>query len=172
MANLCGVSTKEYIVGFAISIIISILFGLLYASLFWTTAPIPSSVYRFTVEGWPIMALEMSRWTKWLWTGIIFKTDIILASLGIGSAIAFISDFIGSPWLLIASVTGINTMPSIALSQLVGGLLSKILESQIGETWKKAKSLITVGMFIGSGIMLGFGSTFGIIRGSMWVLPY
>ncbi|MEM2904594.1 MAG: hypothetical protein QW587_02505 [Candidatus Bathyarchaeia archaeon] len=173
MGSICGVTVREYVKALLLSIVVSVAFGFLYASLFWRTAPIPSSIYKFTVSGWPVMALEMARMTKWLWTGILFKTDVILGALGLGSAIAVASDLLGAPWLLISMVTGLNTLPSMALPQFVGGLISKFMERSIGrERWGSAKPLVVIGITIGDGLSFAIGSGLMIVSGSMWSLPY
>jgi hypothetical protein len=173
MASICNVTVSEYVKAYVFTILISLSFGFLYVSLFWQTAPIPSSIYKFTVSGWPVIALETARMTKWLWTGILFKTDVILWSIGVGAAIAAATDLIGVPWVLISIVTGLNTLPSQGIAMVIGGIIGKIMERGIGhERWSSIRSLIVVGISIGDGLSFAIGSAAMIIAGSMWSLPY
>jgi hypothetical protein len=174
MASMCGVSIAEYIKGFVIAASVGLCFGFLYVTAFWKTAPIPSYIYKFTITGWPIMALETARWTKWLWTGIIFKTDVILASALLGAVIVAISDlFLGAPWLLISIIAGINSLPSSVLMQFVGGLLGQFLARSLGrERWREIAPLVVVGVVLGDGVIIALGSAISIISQSLWSLPY
>jgi len=173
MAAMCGVKISDYIKGFLIASTIGMAFGFIYVSLFWKTAPIPSYVYQFTLTGWPIMALEMSRWTKWLWTGVIFKTNVILASIAIGAAIVTVTELLGAPWVLISIVTGLNTLPSVSIIQLIGGVVGFFLSRRLGrERWREIAPIIVVGVLLGDGVVIALGSALSIVFGSVWSLPY
>jgi len=174
MARFLNVSLKEYIKGFFFAMTVSIIFGFLFVSMFWRMAPIPSYTYPFTISGWPIMALETARWTKWLWTGILFKTDVIIKSALIGIAIAAISDFVfHAPWALISMIIGLTTLPSITLAQFAGAILSKVFERQFGkEKWNSIKTLVLIGLGIGDGLGIALGTAMMATAVSIWVLPY
>ena len=174
MGKLCGVGVREYLKGYVITVIATVAFGILYVSILWKAAPIPSYSYPFTVSGWPVMALESARWTKWLWQGILFKTDVIISALIAGFAIFAISDFVlHMPWVLIAMLTGISILPSITLGQFVGGVIGQILPRFIGrEWWDNNKTLLLVGVAIGDGLGIALGTVLLVISKSMWMLPY
>ncbi|MEM2904278.1 MAG: hypothetical protein QW057_02215 [Candidatus Bathyarchaeia archaeon] len=174
MGQICGVNIAEYVKGFIFAAAVGLFFGFLYATVFWQTAPIPSYIYKFTLTGWPVMALESARWTKWLWTGVLFKTEVILGAAAVGAAIAVATDLLlGAPWFLISMVTGLNTVPSSTILPVVGGIIGGYLRKRMGpEAWRRAAPLILVGMGLGDGLMIALGSALSIVAQSMWSLPY
>ncbi|MEM2465425.1 MAG: hypothetical protein QXL85_07450 [Candidatus Bathyarchaeia archaeon] len=172
MGSLCGVRPNEYLKGYLITVIATVIFGFLYVNILWQAAPIPSYSYPFTVSGWPIMALELVRWNKWLWMGILFKTPVILGSFVTGFALCVIANVLHLYWLPISILTGISMMPSIVLGQFIGGLINQIAPRFLGRWWEDNKRLLLVGIAIGDGIGITIGTVLLIISRSMWMLPY
>jgi hypothetical protein len=173
--TICGVRVRDYLKGYLVAIFIATIFGFVYTSLFWKAAAIPSHVYPFTISGWPVIGLETARLTKWLWMGFLFKTDIIIGSLVFGSLIYLVSDLIfHSPWLLISIVAGLNTLPSVVLTQLIGGLIGKFIGLKfIGvERWRILRSIIIIGLIVGDAVGLTIGTVIQILNASSWTLPY
>jgi hypothetical protein len=174
MGSICGVGVKEYIKGYIITVMATLMFGFLFVTLMWKAAPIPSYTYPFTVSGWPVMALEAARWTKWLWEGVIFKPDVILGAFLGGIVIYSISDLLlHMPWALVTILTGINLLPSITLGQFVGGIIGQVIPRVVGkEWWNSRRNLILVGTAIGDGLGIAMGTILLVLGRSMWMLPY
>jgi len=174
MGKICGVGVREYIKGYVITVIATVVLGFVYVSILWRAAPIPSYTYPFTVSGWPVMALETSRWTKWLWQGIIFRTDVIIGACLAGFAIYVVSDFLlHMPWILISVITGISILPSIIMGQFIGGIIGQVIPRFVGrDWWNSKKHLVLVGVAIGDGLGIALGTVLMIVTRSMWMLPY
>lgn len=173
--TMCDIRVRDYIKGYIVAILIAVFFGFVYTSLFWRAAAIPSHVYPFTISGWPVIGLETARQTKWLWMGFLFKTDVILGAIAAGSAVMLVSDLVfHAPWVLISIVTGLNTLPSVALSQLVGGLVGKLAgEKYLGrERWRSLRPIIIIGLIVGDAVGLAIGTVIQILGTSSWTLPY
>ncbi|MEM2438871.1 MAG: hypothetical protein QW093_06035, partial [Candidatus Bathyarchaeia archaeon] len=77
-AEIVGCKPVDFIKTLVIITLASWLASFVFANVFWSIAPIPSSAYPYTVTGWPVEIVDRNRWIRWLWTGILFKPDFIL----------------------------------------------------------------------------------------------
>ncbi|RLE65804.1 MAG: hypothetical protein DRJ47_04005 [Thermoprotei archaeon] len=174
MAEILKCRTIDYIKAYILVVALGLLMSFIYVSLFWTAAPIPSSAYPYTVTGWPVEAVEFWRFQKWLWTGYMFRKDIILGSFIGGALIYTFTDFIvGKPHILIMTVAGILQPPTFTVAQFVGSLIgNKFIARHVGEHWSKVSAYMVMGFLIGDNSLRLLLMIIKLAGRSIWLLPY
>ncbi|MBS7649477.1 hypothetical protein KEJ17_07555, partial [Candidatus Bathyarchaeota archaeon] len=173
-ADFLGVRKEDYIKALILVTALSWLMSFFYTNLFVNIASIPSSAYPYTVTGWPIEVMERNRWIGWLWSGILFKPDVIIYSFVIGTIIAIVSVFLKIAYVPVSITMGIFGFPPSIISQFIGGLLGKfIFEKIIGRNkWRMYAPLIVIGINLGDSIIYMIDSAILLAIKSQWILPY
>lgn len=190
-ADLCETRKKEYVKAYLLSMALGILGSFIFVTIFWYISPMPSSTYPATLVNWPIDATFWARFQKLIWTGYIFRSDLILIGLIFGAAIyCFTDKVLHAPYILISIITGAQLgwiwypppgYASLAegpivlsLAQLIGSILSnKVFTKIFGrEKWFQIRGLIVLGLIIGDGFMELVRLTLILVIKSMWLLPY
>jgi len=184
-ADICGVKHSEYLKAFILVGILGLLAGFLYVNLFWSIQPFPSGAYPYTITGWAVEAANFARTQKWVWTGYLFRKELILGAFFIGAIVYAISDIaFHAPWFLISFLVGglwWNPFSGIGVATFawsqavfVGSLLgNKVLAPILGEkSWNESRYLIVTGVLLGDGFMSMLSSALFLVKKSMWLLPY
>lgn len=173
-ADFLGVRKEDYIKALILVTALSWLMSFFYTNLFVNIASIPSSAYPYTVTGWPIEVMERNRWIGWLWSGVLFKPDVIIYSFVIGTIIAIVSVFLKIAYVPVSITMGIFGFPPSIISQFIGGLLGKfIFEKIIGPNkWRMYAPLIVIGINLGDSIIYMIDSAILLAIKSQWILPY
>lgn len=178
-ADILRCKLSEYVKAYLIVIALGWVSSFAYTSLFWSASAIPSSAYPYTITGWPVETLEFWRWTKWLWSGILFKPMIIAASFAAGAGIYLVTDFLHAPYVLISLLAGIQTglpplnSPGFVTSQLVGSAVGHLLiKPRVGPRWPRYAPLVLIGLAVGDSLIVAFTSAVILIGKSQWLLPY
>jgi hypothetical protein len=174
MADMVGCRIREFIFALVLVTILGWIMSFLFSSLFWWAAPIPSSAYPYTVTGWIVEVMERNRMVNWLWTGILFKTDVILEGFGVGAILSFISHFLHLPFLPVAVAGGILVSIDAVTAQFIGGLISQFLIApRIGkERWRMCAPLVWTGIFIGDAAVGTLTSAISLVSKAQWIIPY
>jgi len=162
---------KAYFFGF----LLYNFFSLFFVQFYWSIAPIPSSVFPFTLMQWPLQATIDNMWIS---RQIVAKPELLgFAFLGmsaIGIAGQVISKFTGLPFNFAGLVTGTVTIPPFAIAYFLGGLLGQyVIKRSVGEQWwNNYKAVLVAGIAAGEGITVGIFSTFILLFKSVWILPF
>jgi len=174
-AQLTETKPLDFFKSFLIAFVAYSVFSLIYASFFWAMAPIPSSVYPWTLYYWPVRATAESMWyTRQIVSrpDIIFYAFFLIIALGLfGQAFTKLTSL---PFSLVALVTGTTWVPPGAVSMLIGGLIGNyVLKRYMGEKfWNEYRSVIVAGVAAGEGIIVGVLSALVIMTRATWIKPY
>jgi len=183
-ADILDASKSEYLRTFIIIIALGIISSFLFSTFLWTLSPIPSGAYPNTINYWPLGAANWARWQQWIWTGYLFRRDLILSSTLVGMAVMAITDFVfHQPAFLIAFAAG--AAPSYygylglvgASSQMIGGIVAntfvkRSLEKQTKGSFDIFRGRFVIGFTVGWGFMATIRILLILISRSMWLLPF
>lgn len=163
---------RSYIKTFLILLPVIFIAGFAYVQIFWSMAPIPSIMFRYTAIFWPIRAVNESLW----YTGRMFQAfdpiwiiGAALLTLGAGVVIHLLK----LPVSTIAIAAGLGTAIPTAVTMLIGAILGRVIESIVGsKVWNENKVVLAAGISIGSALMLTLLSVVSMMARSLWVMPY
>ncbi|MEM2169549.1 MAG: hypothetical protein QW186_07080 [Candidatus Bathyarchaeia archaeon] len=162
----------DYIKAYLLTVSLGVLASFIYISAFWSLSPFPSYAYPYTVTGWHVEFVDWARWQKWLWTGFLFKQDIVIISFAAGAIVYIVTALLKVPHFLISFVSGTAMYPHTALAQLIGSIInSKVFAKKkiIQPTWIP---LIIVGFSLGDSLMYLLSSALTLMGKAQWLLPY
>lgn len=169
VADLTETNPVEYIKAYFFAVVVAFIAGFVFVSLFWSMAPIPSSL--FPCPGWPITAsmqsLFMTRSLE------LFKPPLLLGALAVGAALFGLVEFVHLPISLIGLAIGTAFAIPFAVTYLIGALVAKLFQRRIGKEWFEANSsIIVAGLFTGTGTVIAISIAIALIAKSIWSLPY
>lgn len=172
IVDRCATDVRSYIKTFLVLLPVIFIAGFVYVQIFWSMAPIPSVMFRYTAIFWPIRAVNESLWI----TGRMFQAfdptwiaGAALLTLGAGVIIHILK----LPVSIIAIAAGLGTAIPTAVTMFIGAILGKIIEWRIGSrVWGENKMVLAAGISIGSALMLTLLSVISMMARSMWVMPY
>jgi len=149
--------------------------GIIVVDFYWKMAPIPSSMYPYALQSWPVAIVSLGVWVTnqisiqpWLLYGSF------LTCLAVLFAGHVLNMFIPISFSAVALVTGLNMIPPSAISIFVGSALDKfLLPMAVGkETWKEVRSVVVAGIMAGESIVVGLGVAVILIGKSVWIWPW
>ncbi len=174
-ADLLGVRHREYMKGFLILIVLSLVSSFFYTTLFWYISPMPSSAYPATIIRWPVDALSWVRMQFWVWTGYLFNPNWLALGFGAGAITYLATNFLlKMPYALVVLISGaLLGMPG-AFAQLIASILGdKFLRPKFGPAnWYNYRPLIVMGYLLGDGIMETIRALMILATRSAWLLPF
>mgnify|MGYP000624973992 CR=1 FL=1 len=173
-AYLTDTRPLDFFKAFIITFVLYQAFSFIYVSFFWSIAPIPSSVYPWTLVQWPIQAINQGMWiTRKIMTRPELIIYSLLTAIGLGVANMGLRKFLGISFSTIGIVTGFMTIPPSTITILMGGLIGKyVFQRILRESWQKYKTVIVAGIAAGEGIIVGIMSALVLVSKSTWILPY
>jgi hypothetical protein len=159
---------------------IIIVFSLLFTSLIWHMAEVPSSVYPFANKMWDLQAANSSVMYTATMGGFspfqqAFKPIVLGIGFICGLGLNSICGLVGAPvFLFYGLVGGLNQgMIHMVFPQFVGALVGRYyFQKRIGKDWLKYVFVLFAGYMCGSGLItiLGVGITF--MSKAVVQLPY
>lgn len=176
VAYLTETRPIDFLKAFVIAFIFYTIFGVIYASVFWMIAPIPSSAYPNTLISWPVRAINELMWaTRQVFTLnlpvllFFFSSAIVL---GIGGS--FLTKLASVPFSLMGIATGISTLPAYTIPLFLSALIGKYLMPRFlgKEWWEKYKTVIAAGIATGEGILVGLVIGLVLLSKAGWILPF
>jgi len=187
MARIARIRITEYIKAYLLCLALGLTSGLIYASLLWNLAPIPSGVYPQTMITWLNTAYWQALWIKWFQTGIVIKPHIVLWSAALGTAMylgfQFLLRQVGLYYAMLIGLSlsggfgfgtyGYLLYDSLPLA-LIGSLIGRLLRrrSMLGVEWSRARYIIASGIGAGISIVYTLAVALVLIQKAQWVLPY
>ena len=159
---------------------IVVVFGLLFMSLIWHMAEVPSSVYPFANKMWDLQASTTSvMYTSTMGGFSPFQQAFKPLLLGIGFVCGIglnsVCGLFGAPiFFFYGLIGGLNQgMIHYILPQFIGALVGKYyFQKKVGKDWLKYVSVLCAGYMCGAGLItvLGVGITF--MSKAVVQLPY
>lgn len=188
-AELTRCTPRSLIVARLIAYPVGMLASLMFMSIFWSIAPIPSAQYPYTVAILPVWA---NQFCIWISASLSFSgaaelspaTEVIIEQLFnfqwmLITAGIFVGVFVlGRLWKrgqlsLIGLAVGTVMPIPFAMSLLIGGLIAKWIKRRTGEEWfGRNRNIIVGGLAVGEGVVIGLLAAVAALRSSLIALPY
>jgi len=174
VAYMTETRPRDLFKAFAISLVLTIVFGFIFMDLYWRMAPIPSFVYPFTIVYFPTYAIS----------DCLFATRQILIDanmIGFGAltsvlifAIAEATGKAGIGFSAAALIGGFMNLPPYAIMVLISSIIGNLLISRLfgKEWWLRVRGIIVAAFAAGMGIATGLGVSLTFISRSSWIWPY
>jgi len=172
MAYLTKTKPMDYIKLLFTGYVVALFLGLIFYDFFWGIAPIPSSVYPFTMMFWPQYMLEVLLFS----TGQIeIRLEVVIASIVIAMAIVAaergLAKF-GVAFSAIGIIIGIFQIPPSAFAFLIGSIVGRKVMPRIWSAWKEQLYMVTGGIIAGLSISVGIGIATSLLTKAPWIWPW
>jgi len=174
-AYLTKTNPMNYIKALIFTSILIDYVSLFYVDFFWKIAPIPSSVYPFTVMNWPISIINTNVWiSRQVGLQPEFLYYPFFITLGLFALGEAIRRFSSMPFSAPGLVAGMFTPPPYVFPLVIGSTLGRYLFPRLfGEkTWSQARPIVVAGIFSGVGIVVGAAVGAALIAKAVWLLPW
>ena len=188
-AELTGCTPRSLIKAKLIAYPVGMLANLLFMSIFWSIAPIPSAQYPYTTAILPVWANQFCIWisASLSFSGVVeisdatraviaqlFNLKWMLMTAAIFSAVfVFGKIFKRLRLSLIGLGVGMVTPIPFAISLLIGGLLAMWIRRKTGPEWfGRNRNIIVAGLAVGEGVVIGLMAAVAALRSSLIALPY
>lgn len=188
-AELTGCRPRSLILAKLIAYPVGMIANLLFISMFWSIAPIPSAQYPYTTTLLPVWANQICIWiaSSLSFSGVVqlnpstqaIVTQLFNVNWMIATAAVFVGLFILTRvWKrfnlsLIGLAVGIVTPIPFVMSLLLGGLAAAWLRRRTGPEWFGAnRNVIVAGLAVGEGVVIGLLAAIAALKSSLIALPY
>jgi len=173
VAYLTETKPIDYYRALIIAFALNAFFGFLSLDFFWRLAPIPSSMYPYTMSYFPIYMqtdwLMVTRQVRMYPMSIIASTGISALLFALGEVLTKFNVAFSA----VALVSGFFTWPTTALGVFIGSILSVVIGRFLGkERWQGMRGNVIAGFLAGLGVSLGFAISIALISKSTWVWPW
>lgn len=168
-AELTETWPMDLVKGAVIALVFGISFGFLYTQMFWTIAPIPSSL--FPAPFWDVQVTMTSLFISRQIT--ILNPTWMFGAFAVGTILQLLVEFAHIPISVIGIAAGASWPISHAMAILVGLIISKALGRYFGKQWiDEQKSTILAGMLTGQGFIVAISAAVAMVLKAMWIKPY
>lgn len=169
VAELTDTHPMDLVKGAVIALTVGIGFGFLYTQMFWTIAPIPSSLFPA-----PFWDINVTMTTLFISRQIsILNPSWMLAAFAIGGILQVLVEFVHIPVSVIGIATGVGWPISYATGILIGLVIAKVLGRYFGTQWiEEQKSTILAGILTGQGLIVAFSAAIAMIFKAVWIKPF
>lgn len=172
VAYLTETKPMDYIKLLSVGYVIALFLGLVFYDFFWRIAPIPSSVYPYTMVFWPQYMLEVLLFS----TGQIeISPQVLIASIVIAMAIVAAERGLGKfgiPFSAIGIMIGIFQIPPAAIAFLIGSIVSRKVMPRIWSAWREQLYMVMGGVIAGLSISVGIGIATSLLSKAPWIWPW
>ena len=169
VAELTETWPMDLVKGAIIALVFGLGFGFIYTQMFWTIAPVPSSLFPA-----PFWDINVTMTTLFLtrqififnpaWTATAFITGLVLQVL---------MEFARIPISVIGIAAGAVWPIANSAAILVGLIIAKALGRYFGKKWiEENKATIFAGILTGEGLIVAFGAAVAMIFKAVWIKPF
>jgi len=173
IAELTETKPRSYLLAHYVVFPIVWLLGLIYTSILWRLAPVPSNLYFWPSVVWPVSARFKFMWASGEMANIVLKrTSIVAYPFIIGLSLMILCKFVNIPFSLPVFLAGATQPTTTPIAIFVGYLVGRFIEKRYGNSWSSRKTVILAGVIAGESlaILLGIGAF--LIRKAIWSLPF
>lgn len=170
-ASLCGTRAITWIKAYFITFAIASIFSFIYVWAIWSTAPIPSASFPWTVIGWPVESMWFTLWsTRSIY---VLEPVRIISWFIIGAAIFIVNSLLKFPFSFIAFVAGCASVLPNSLTTFLGTVIGLLISRRLGkEWWVLNRTSLVAGIAIGEGAALALLLGISMTIRMMWITPY
>jgi len=164
---------RDYLKAYLIAVPLAVFMSIVYVDAFWSMAPIPSASYPYTSIAWPTDAASTLIWPASRENPqALFKIDLIIGSLIIGSVVSVTCGFFHIPFELIGFALGMGQIIYTTVPIFIGGVIGKIMQRRMGKKWWRDNvAVIAAGLGVGEGVLIAVAASIALISKSMWISP-
>jgi hypothetical protein len=183
-AELVNCAPRSLILAYLLAYPVGMLANLVFVSIFWSIAPIPSAVYPYAEIVLPVWANNLCIWisaalpnasagTRQL-VGQLFNVPWMLGTFGIFTAIFVIGRIFKRVRLSVIGLAVGMVMPlPFAVSLFVGGMVAQYVRYKTGPEWFAVnRNIIVAGLAVGEGVVIGLFAAIAALSNSLIALPY
>lgn len=188
-AELTGCKPRSLILANLLAYPVGMLASLLFMSIFWSIAPIPSAQYPYTAATLPVGVNQFCIWVSASLsysgaaqlnpaTGAIIHQLFNVQWMAVTAGVFVAVFLLGKIWKkaelsLIGLAVGMVTPIPFAMSLLVGGILASWIRRRTGAEWFGAnRNIIVAGLAVGEGVVIGLLAAIAALSSAMIALPY
>ncbi len=183
-AELVNCTPRSLIIGYLVAYPVGMLANLLFVSIFWSIAPIPSAVYPYTEIILPVWTNNLCIWisasmpnpteaTAQL-VSQLFNVRWMLLTFGAFTAVFVIGKYLPRLQLSVIGLAVGMAMPlPFAVSLFIGGLVAQYIRQRSGAEWFGGnRNIIVAGLAVGEGVVIGLFAAIAALKNSLISLPY
>jgi len=188
-AELTGCTPRSLIKAKLLAYPVGMIANLVFMSIFWSIAPIPSAQYPYTTAMLPVWANQFCIWisaslslsgavelsdTTRAMIGQLFNLKWMLGTVGVFTAVFLFGKIFKKLQLSLIGLGVGMVMPiPFAMSLLIGGLIAKFVKRKTGPEWfGRNRNIIVAGLAVGEGVVIGLLAAIAALRSSLIALPY
>ena len=183
-AELVNCQPRSLILAYLVAYPVGMVANLVFVSIFWSIAPIPSAVYPYAEIVLPVWANNLCIWisaampnasegTKQL-VSQLFNVPWMLATAGIFTAIFIVGRVFKRAELSVIGLAVGMVMPlPFAVSLFIGGMMARYIRGKTGPEWFAVnRNIIVAGLAVGEGVVIGLFAAIAALKNSLIALPY
>jgi len=183
-AELVGCTPRSLIIAYLLAYPVGMLANLLFVSIFWSIAPIPSAMYPYAEVILPVWANNLCIWISAslpnaspetrLLVAQLFNMKWMLATFGIFAFLFVLGRLSKKLELsLIGLAVGMAMPIPFSVSLFLGGVLAQYIRKRTGEEWFRVnRNIIVAGLAVGEGVVIGLFAAIAALKNSLIALPY
>ncbi len=178
VATLCETKPMSYIKAWFFTWFVGAIASIIFLQMFWSIAPIPSSMYPASLINFPVQAAEqyllLSTVTEIGSKAITLDIHSITYGFIIGVVLSALAYLLGkSPSLIgLGILAGMRTWISTAISFTIGIVIARIIQKILGrEKWEDSRFVIAAGTYAGLGLAIGLSVIILFLKKAL-ILPY
>jgi len=168
-AELTETWPMDLVKGVLIALAVGVGFGFMYTQMFWTIAPVPSSL--FPAPFWDInVTMSILFITRQIF---IFNPIWMVSAFIIGLVLQILMEFAHIPISVIGIAAGTAWPISNSAGILLGLIITKALSRYFGKQWiEEQKATILAGILTGEGLIVAFSAAVAMIFKAIWIKPF
>ncbi|MHA1976029.1 MAG: OPT/YSL family transporter [Candidatus Hodarchaeales archaeon] len=164
---------KVYFFAFPLTMLVSFM----WVQAFWQFSDIPSNLFNYTAEFWPVNAQTTLIWPNLALNPTEQKYQLIhLDWLGlafiIGFALTWIFSVFAIPFEIVGLTIGFSQPIVFSSIALLGAIFGKLMERMKGKDWwQENRNVIAAGFGLGEGLTIAIVAAIALISRAMWIWP-
>ncbi|HUW84289.1 MAG TPA: OPT/YSL family transporter [Phycisphaerae bacterium] len=183
-AELVGCTPRSLIIAKLAAYPVGMAANLLFISIFWAIAPIPSAAYPYADVILPVWANQLCIWISASMENInpatqamlnqLFNLQWMFGTFAIFTGVYIVGRLFKRVQLsLIGLAVGMVMPIPFAVSLFIGGLVAKRVAKSTGPEWFGAnRNVIVAGLAVGEGVVIGLFAAIAALSNSLVALPY
>jgi len=183
-AELVGCTPRSLIIAKLAAYPVGMAANLLFISIFWAIAPIPSAAYPYADVILPVWANQLCIWISASMENInpatqamlnqLFNLQWMFGTFAIFTGVYIVGRLFKRIQLsLIGLAVGMVMPIPFAVSLFIGGLVAKRVAKSTGPEWFGAnRNVIVAGLAVGEGVVIGLFAAIAALSNSLVALPY